>query len=179
MARSLKVPLFMQPAGKPYCGPTSIRMLLSFYGVGVSLKSLVNLLPMTSDGIDLYSMGIFLKSFGDVALFIDENSKNGKEPIYKYTIPMFKGMEGLFISSAIRTSDIRKSLAMGYPVILNIESLHRPGRGHYVVVKNIGKKRITINDPSYGQRILSIKRIMKSCHGWSGGAIILFPSLPT
>lgn len=171
MSRSLKIPIFFQPTTKPYCGPTCIKMILSFYGKNFSLKELVGKLPMISTGIDMCSMGLFFMDLGfESTIFINKNSADAKNPAYKLTTPVFIEMGGLLITRAIRISDIKKFLARKCPVILNIENSN--GDGHFVVVRNVGGKRVTINCPGYGLRRLSIKRLMKACHNWTGGAII-------
>ena len=176
VARPLKISIFLQPATKPYCGPTCVKMVLGFYGIKISLNKLVKQLPMTESGVDLCSMGLFLRSFGLVAMFLDSNSKDGGQVFYKSAIPLFVKGGGLLIERSIRISDVEMAIVLGFPVILNIESSRKPGRGHYVVVRGVGKKRVTINDPSYGQKTLSIKKIMSACHNWSGGAIIAIPN---
>lgn len=174
MTRSLKIPVFFQPTTKPYCGPTCIKMVLSFYGVRISLSNLVRLLPVTVTGMDLCSMGIFLRSLGFITVFIDKDTADAKNPVYKRTMPLFMKEGGLLIPRAMKTSDIRKALTRSHPIILNVENSH--GGGHFVVVRHIGKRRITLNDPAYGVKTLSIKRVMSACHNWTGGAIIIRPN---
>ena len=174
VAGSLKIPVFFQPATKPYCGPTCIKMILSFYGIRTSLENLVRLLPVTRTGMDLCSMGIFLRSLGFITVFIDKDTADAKNPVYKRTMPLFMKEGGLLIPRAMRTSDIRKALARGYPIILNTENGY--GDGHFVVVRHIGKKRMTLNDPAFGTRTLSIRRVMLACHNWTGGAITIRPN---
>jgi ABC-type bacteriocin/lantibiotic exporter with double-glycine peptidase domain len=176
VARPLKIPIFLQPVTKPYCGPTCMKMILGFYGIKISLNKLVKQLPMTESGIDLCSMGLFLRNFGFVATFLDGNSKSSGHVFYKSATPLFVKGGGSLINRAIRISDVKEAIAMGCPVILNIESSHNPGSGHYVVVKHVGKKRMTINDPNCGQKVLSIKKLMSACRNWSGGAIIVIPN---
>jgi len=176
VARSLKIPIFLQPATKPYCGPTCIKMVLSFYRIKISLNKLVKQLPMTEVGIDLCSMGLFLRNFGFVAMFLDRNAKDGGRMFYKSAIPLFVKGGGSLIHRAIGISNIEEAITMGCPVILNIESSHNLGAGHYVIIRRVGKKRVTINDPRCGQKTLSIKKIMSACHNWSGGAIIVIPN---
>ena len=89
-------------------------------------------------------------------------------------MPLFTKRGGLLISEAIRMSDIRKLLAGEYPIILNIENAS--GGGHYVVVRGVGRKMMTISCPRYGLKKRSIKNIMKACYNWSGGAILARPS---
>ena len=171
--RSLKIPIFFQPINKPYCGPTCIKMILYYYGIRISLNNLVRLLPVTRAGIDMCSMGMFLRSLGLVTIFINKDSADAKNPAYKRTTPLFLKAGGLLIPRATRTVDIRKAIVGGCPVILNVEN--DDGGGHFVVVRRIGKKRITINDPARGLTTPSIKRVMSACHNWTGGAIIIRP----
>ena len=164
MARPLKIPLFLQPATGPYCGPTCIKMLLAFYGKKVSLKYLVKNLPMTKTGIDMFSMGNFLNCYGLVTVFEVRGYASKK-------CKKFLKDGGILISRAVRISDIRKALARNGVVILNVKN--DEGLGHYVIVKNIGRKKMTINDPADGTITQSIKRVMKACHDLTGGAMII------
>ena len=173
--RSLKIPVFLQPFDKPYCGPTCIKMVLDFYRIKISLKTLVKQLPMTKTGIDLSSVGLFLRNFGFIALFVDKEYKGGRWVWYKSAVPLFTKQGIYLIHKEIRISDMREVIAMGCPIIINIESSKNPGGRHFVVVKNIGKKRATINDPNCGQKIMSIKKLISSCHNCGGGAIVLVP----
>lgn len=175
MVKSLRIPVFLQPKIGPYCGPTCMKMILSYYGIGLTLKEIVRELPMTESGIDLCSMGIFLRNFTDVIVFINRDSLDGGNAIYEQTIPPFRKARGLLSLRSVQLPDMKLALNMGCPIILNIKSLRKADSGHYVVVRHIGKRRITVNDPGYGQRTFSIDRIVSSCHDWSGGALILMP----
>lgn len=73
----------------------------------------------------------------------------------------------------MRIRDIRKAISDKCPVILNI--LISDERGHFVIVRNMGNKKATINDPMLGVMVLDIKQVMKDCHDWSGGAIVVRP----
>lgn len=169
--RSLKIPIFYQPQTKPYCGPACVKMVLAYYGVKVSLRNLIKLMPMTRNGISPYSMGGFLKALAPT-VFIDKNSacscfwcKRDKR--------LYKEAGGVLIPRAVRISDIRLSLFKGYPVILNVTN--GGSGGHYVVIRhiNIKKREITYNDPAYGTLKEDIDYVMGDCHDWSGGAIIV------
>ena len=169
----LDIPVFLQPKTKPYCGPTCLKMILSFHGKDILLKELVKKLPMTSTGIDMCSMGVFLIRLGfAVTIYIDTNSTDAKNEIYKKTKPNFINKGGRLISKGITAQDIRSTIAEGLPIILNVASSRYQGSGHFIVVKNICKTKITINDPGNGMRVFTIKRIMRTCRRWNSGALI-------
>ncbi len=175
MSRPLKIPVFLQPKTKPFCGPACIKMVASFFGKEFSLEELAARLFMVSRGIDICSMGIFLMNLGfEPKIFINMKVISAETPFYEYKVRFFIKQGGLLIPRAIKISDIRKALAGGYPVILYTGN--DKSYGHYVVIKNVGKKMITVNCPGNGLKILSIKKLLATRHNWMGGAIIVRPN---
>ena len=175
MSRPLKIPVFLQPKTKPYCGLACIKMVASFFGKEFSLGELIARIPSASRGVDMCSIGTFLMNLGfESRVFINMRVVSVKTPFYKYAIRFFIKQGGLLIPRAIKISDIRKALARGYPIILFINN--EKNYGHYVVIKNVGKKMITVNCPDDGLKIFGIKRLIAACRDWGGGAIIVRPN---
>lgn len=175
MSRPLKIPVFLQPKTKPFCGPACIKMVASFFGKEFSLEELAARLSVFSRGIDICSVGIFLMNLGfEPKVFVNMKVVSAETPFYEYMVRFFIKQGGLLTPRAIKISDIRKALAGGCPVILYIDNVK--SCGHYVVIKNVGKKMITVNCPYDGQRILGIKKLIATCRNRMGGAIIVRPN---
>lgn len=122
-------PLYEQPDGIS-CGPTSLRMLLEFYGKKHSLEEI-----RKKTRTDFYVKGGY--EIGGTTI---ENIK--------------AGMDSFGLSSTIHTGsmhDLRWYVDQGRPPIV----LLRSGMGnlfHYVVVIGYTENTIIVADPGYGER---------------------------
>ncbi|MBI2064665.1 MAG: C39 family peptidase [Candidatus Yanofskybacteria bacterium] len=61
---TIDVPAFKQPKDSVLCGPTSVRMVLAYYGITTSLLKIVSRLRMLKNGIYLPDLGRLLMEYG-------------------------------------------------------------------------------------------------------------------
>lgn len=120
MTRLLKVPIYRQSPS--YCGPSSLRMILAYYGVHASEKALARA-SGAQKGIGTSAKGIVkaAKRYGFSANIKDH----------------------------ARISDIRECLSRGVPPIVNWFSTDE---GHYSVVTGMDRQRIYLNDPEKARK---------------------------
>lgn len=125
----LKVPYFKQPA-EYYCGPTSLQMVLAFFGIKKSAAELATLAD-TNEAIGTWhrNMANAARSSG---CFVYQN-KNAD------------------------FDTLRSFLRKGYPVIVHLLMPEWPAgkwgewdRYHYVVVTGLRRFTVLINDPWLG-----------------------------
>ncbi len=114
----IKVKMFTQTGG--YCGPASLKIVLSHYGINKSEKSLAKLAHATREsGCTVYGMISAAKKFGFKSYFRDNR----------------------------KISDLRKYVRRGLPVI--VDWFSQAGDGHYSVVVGFKKDSIVLADPRY------------------------------
>lgn len=120
----LKVRSFKQPA--KLCGPTSLRMVLDFYGVKITEKEIIKLAKYDEKKMD--------KKDNTGAKRLADGAKS-------------LGFQA-FVKDNSRLEDVRHYvLKKKVPVIVNWFS---ETEGHYSVVVDIDKKQITLRDPETG-----------------------------
>ena len=120
--------------GKSSCGPASLKIVLQFFGIKKSEKSLVELTGCTK-----------------------EKGASGKAILKAAKSLGFKG----FIKDSAKIKDIRKYvLERKIPVIVDWFS---KDDGHYSVVAHIDKENIYLLDPEFGEirpiKIDTFKRV--------------------
>ncbi len=134
------VPIYQQ--GYKECGPTSLQMVLNFYGKKVTREEIIKSITMFSWGTPVSEMERYAKSQGF--------------EVYSFYGPNLKKMKQL--------------IAQGYPLIAlgEIPSNWYPsgsyaGTGHYVVVVgyNDETQKFIINDPGPGHRMTVHYAMMK------------------
>ncbi len=114
---------------------------------------------------------LFLRMGLSPLIYID--SAVAENSVYREIIPKFINNGGEIIIRPVRIRDIRQAISGKYPVILHI--LNSDRGEHFVVVRNMGNKKATINDPLLGVMELDIKKMMEDRHDWSAGAIVVRP----
>lgn len=120
MTRILKVPIFRQTPS--YCGPTSLRMILGYYGVKASEKGIAK-----ASGAR--------KKIGTPAKGLVKAAKR-----YGFSAR---------VKDNARISDIQDCLLKGIPPIVNWFSTDE---GHYSVVTGMDRQHIFLNDPEKARK---------------------------
>ena len=174
---SMRVPLYLQPQNKPYCGPVVAQMLLNYFGKPKSRREIVSELPMCSTGVSMYSLGSYFLAYGfrvqiiayhnypifpgnflklkqgELKQFIGNWYDEKHTERYRATLSDFIAMGGKFSARPVTEHDIRNALRNKVGVILNINAYIAYGKkeiehvGHYVVPIRMSKKNMTVNDP--------------------------------
>jgi hypothetical protein len=210
-SKAINVPLLLQPKNEPFCGPACARMVLAFHGRKITLKKVVSAMKMTGTGVDIATLGNFFleKDFNvTIEMWLDSfpnrfiglrrgveqellrwcrrgSAKiDGRNKIYRKTIPRFIGQGGLLIPKPVSCQKLRAAIRKRCPPILNLnmatiyELQRRREAGHYVVPTHVAKDRITINDPSRnhgGVKTYPTELILHASYIWSAGAIFIEP----
>ncbi len=126
----IKVNMFTQSSG--YCGPASLKILLSHYGINKSEKFLAKLAHATRDS------GCTVKGI------ISAAKKLGFRAYSK---------------DNCKISDLRKYAKRGLPVI--VDWFSQAGDGHYSVAIGFKKDNIVLADPLYMEpHEISIKKFL-------------------
>jgi predicted double-glycine peptidase len=125
------------------CGPASLKMELSNYGLTVKEMTLASYSSSTSSSGTSHS-GL-IKAVNKV------NSLYGTH---------LKAWESTF--SSVGWTGLYNTLSKNRPVILHIRSFLSPNSGHYVVLTGINLKLglVKIADPSYGYRTLTFSALL-------------------
>lgn len=124
------------------CGPSSLKMVLSNYGMTLSEMKLANYA-----GTKYYTGST---ENGMINAVNKVNKKYGKHyRSYKESLSS-EGWNGLY-----------SYISLNYPVTLHIRSFLHPNSGHFVVLTgiNLKLKRVIIADPNYGYRTLTFSQI--------------------
>ncbi len=116
----IKLKLFKQSKG--YCGPASLKMALSVYGINKSEKYLAKLTKSSR------SKGCSEENITNVAKMFGLKSK---------------------IKKRSSISEVKKLVNKGIPVIVNWFSPQEAG--HYSVVVGFDKNKIVLADPHFGK----------------------------
>ena len=137
MSKILKVKPFQEILNNSYCGPASLKILLSYYGVDKTEKELAEMSGWNKD------LGIDDKGIKKVAEALGFKVKIKNNSSY---------------------SDIQKWLDKGVPVIVNWFTSGRndypeseTADGHYSVVAGLDDRFIYLQDPELG-KMRKIKR---------------------
>lgn len=124
------------------CGPSSLKMVLSNYGMNLSEMTLAAYAGSNSNtgstetGLINAVNKVDIKYGTHYRSYAEKLSSEGWTGLYSY-------------------------ISLNYPVILHIKSFLNPNSGHYVVLTgiNLKLKQVTIADPSYGYRTLTFSQI--------------------
>ena len=139
--KNLRVPLLKQK--KMACGPTSLRMVLKYFGKHVPLKDIIKgVSGIKKFGVRTIELGDFAKKQGFKVTCYSYN-KDGKNGWAKVRRPY--------------KSDILKFLRKGLPVIIAVSSHilynEKPSKlGHFIVITKYNNHRFRYNDPFDGKR---------------------------
>ncbi len=130
-AKFLKLKSFQETSGMSYCGPASLKIVLSYYGIKRSEKELAKMAGWDKD-LDVNDKGI--KKAAEILGF-KVKIKNGSN-----------------------FGDIEKWLSKGVPVIIDWFTRGRndyldseTADGHYSVVAGLDDKFIYLEDPEIGK----------------------------
>jgi 8-oxo-dGTP pyrophosphatase MutT (NUDIX family) len=125
--RMKKMKIFKQTPG--YCGPTSLRTVLNYYGLKYSEEYLAKLVGATRE--------------------------NGSDPWQIVEAAKKLGLKAYYKTNS-KVKDLKELLKKNIPVIVDWSP--KKGLGHYSIVLNVDRNNITIGDPKTGKKInLSIK----------------------
>ncbi len=124
------------------CGPSSLKMVFSNYGMNLTEMGLASYAG--SNSVDGTTTAGMLNAVKDV------NQKYGTN---------FKAWSSSFTS--VGWTGLEKYLANNEPVILHIKSFLDADSGHYVVLTGINFRSglVQIADPSYGYRTMSLSAL--------------------
>ena len=124
------------------CGPSSLKMVLSDYGMNLSEMSLASYAG-SNPNTGSTETGL-INAVNKVDIKYGTHYRSYKESLSS------EGWRGLY-----------SYISLNYPVILHIKSFLDPNSGHYVVLTriNLKLKQVTIADPSYGYRTLTFSQI--------------------
>ena len=124
------------------CGPSSLKMVLSDYGMNLSEMSLASYAG-SNPNTGSTETGL-INAVNKVDIKYGTHFRSYKEGLSS------EGWRGLY-----------SYISLNYPVILHIKSFLDPNSGHYVVLTgiNLKLKQVTIADPSYGYRTLTFSQI--------------------
>ena len=125
------------------CGPSSLKMELSDYGLTVKEMALASYSGSTSSSGTSHS-GLI-------------NAVNRVNSLYGTSL---KAWDSTF--SSVGWTGLYNTLSKNHPVILHIRSFLNPNSGHYVVLTGINLKLglAKIADPSYGYRTLTFSALL-------------------
>jgi hypothetical protein len=121
------------------CGPSSLKMELSNYGLTLNEMGLASYAGTSSSTGSTHS--------GLINAVNRVNAKYGTH---------LKAFDSSF--SSVRWTGLYKYISSNHPVILHIRSFLNPNGGHYVVLTglNLGLGLAKIADPSYGYRTITL-----------------------
>jgi len=125
------------------CGPSSLKMELSDYGVTLKEMSLASYAGSNSNS--------GTSNAGLINAVTRVNSLYGTH---------FKAWDSTF--SSVGWTGLYKYLSANHPVILHIRSFLNPNDGHFVVLMglNLNSGLAKIADPSYGYRTLTLSSLL-------------------
>lgn len=127
---NLDVPVRAQRApengsmGKVYCGPTSLGMILQYYGVNKSTKALANLCGTGSNGTGFNEMASVARKLG---------------------------FGGSYVATGKSVDFLKQMTAAGKPVLVHVDTQGYWGPGHYMVATGVRDGRVYLNDPWRGE----------------------------
>jgi len=108
--------------GKYYCGPTSLGMIMQYYGVDKATKTLANLCGTGTNGTGYNEMVSIAKKFG---------------------------FSGSYVATGKNIDFLKSATAAGKPVLVHVDTQgYWPG--HYMVVTGVHDGRVYLNDPWRG-----------------------------
>lgn len=136
----MNVPAFRQQ--KDTCGPTSLRMVLAYYGVKADENKLIKQVGgIKSYGVQTIALAKVAREYGMKTEALSYNVRLAKEQA-KIKIPS--------------KQDILKHLKKGRPIILCVRSWilydEKPSKeGHFIVISGYRKGTFLYNDPIDGK----------------------------
>ena len=108
--------------GKYYCGPTSLGMIMQFYGVDKATKTLAGLCGTGTNGTGYNEMVSVAKKFG---------------------------FSGSYVATGKNVNFLKSMTDAGKPVLVHVDTQgYWPG--HYMVVTGVHDGRVYLNDPWRG-----------------------------
>lgn len=119
------------------CGPACLTMIAEYYGYNTSISEFSDLVNLNSNGCSMYDLS---GACDKINLECDA---------YNATID--------------EILEARSKKEITFPIVCHIVS--EENMLHYVVVKDIGNKKVTVYDPGPGERILDIKDFAKMFTG--------------
>ena len=125
------------------CGPSSLKMELSDYGVTLKEMSIASYASSSSNS--------GTSNTGLIKAVTKVNSLYGTH---------FKAWDSTF--SSVGWAGLYKYISSNHPVILHIRSFLNPNDGHFVVLMglNLNTGLAKIADPSYGYRTLTLSSLL-------------------
>jgi predicted double-glycine peptidase len=124
------------------CGPSSLKMAFSIYGMNLNEMGLASYAGSNT----LWGTS----HYGIINAVTKVNAKYGTH---------FRSWDSTFTS--VGWTGLYNYLSSNNPVMLHIRSFLNPNSGHYVVLTgiNLNLKLVKIADPSYGYRTLSFSQL--------------------
>jgi ABC-type bacteriocin/lantibiotic exporter with double-glycine peptidase domain len=138
----IKVPLLNQndPAngtlGSVACGPTSLAMIASYYGIDISTAQVIQDTNVNSSGTNLSTLANVAKQIG----LTDTTSNSG----------IISGLYDAFTGGSAAYSGVSQAVSNGNPVIVNVDESPY-SNGHAMVVTGISGDDVYVNNPWTGQ----------------------------
>jgi predicted double-glycine peptidase len=118
------------PLGKVMCGPVSLGMIMEYYGVDRSSKTLADLCGTGLNGTGFNEMAAVAKKLG---------------------------FGGSYVATGKTVDFLKKMTAGGAPVLVHVDTQGYWGPGHYMVATGVKDGRVYLNDPwRGGQRSYTI-----------------------
>ena len=149
--KNLFVPLLKQ--GKMECGPTSLRMVLKYFGKNITKEEIIKKIGLKKYGVRTIDLANFARNLG-FKVYCYSNNKI-----------LFLGKANIKKPSK---SDILNFLKIGLPVIISIRSYvlfneERSEEGHFIVIVGYENKKFIYNDPYVGkQKNIGENKLMKA-----------------
>jgi ABC-type bacteriocin/lantibiotic exporter with double-glycine peptidase domain len=133
------------------CFPSTLAMVLNFYGDGVNKDAIADQIQKTSGG----------STVKDVTQFLEKRE-------YKYTFFQYQGSDD---------QALKNYISMDYPIIMPGQYAYIPGL-HVVVVRGFDdeKKVFYVNDSNrYGVTKISYSEFDWFCEGAGSWGLVIFP----